>query len=253
MADHTRPGETTMKAFEIMNTKMVTCQSDDNVGRAAQLMWEQGCGCLPVLDARRRVVGLLSDRDACMAAYTQGLPLQSISVATAMPRTLSSCGPDAELDDVLRVMMTNSVHRVLVLDSERQLLGLIALTDIARTAGSWDIKSEIDLAKVALTLGEVARRRHPATPVPAVDSPDLTDVVRHSLESLKALRDEIRVDLNLAGKELRDQWHRLEDEIRLAERRARDARSEGAWSLGPVIENVKRFRNAFRSQEAAAP
>lgn len=241
-----------MKAFAIMNTHVVTCQGSDNISQAAQLMWEHGFGCLPVLDAQQTVVGLLSDRDVSMAAYTQGLPLLSISVTTAMPGTFSTCGPDAELDDVLRVMMINSVHRVLIVDAERRLLGLIALTDIASAAGSWDLKSDIDLAKIALTLGEVARRRHPENSLPAVESPGLTDVVRSSLEALKTLRDEVRVDLNLAGKEFRDRWQRLEDEMRLAERRARDERAEGAWSLVPMIENVRRFRNAIRNHESTA-
>ena len=57
----------------------------DSLNRAAQIMWERRCGCVPVIDAGR-VVGLLTDRDVCMAAYTQGRRIDDIAVTTAMSR-----------------------------------------------------------------------------------------------------------------------------------------------------------------------
>jgi CBS domain-containing protein len=43
-------------------------------------MWERDCGVVPVVDASGQLVGMLTDRDVCMAAYTRGQPLAAMSV-----------------------------------------------------------------------------------------------------------------------------------------------------------------------------
>ena len=63
-----------MKVHEIMSTDLATCQSEDTLNCAAQIMWERDCGVVPILDQGSRVIGMLTDRDICMAAYTQGRP-----------------------------------------------------------------------------------------------------------------------------------------------------------------------------------
>lgn len=239
-----------MKASEIMERDVVTCQIGDNVNRAAQLMWEHRCGLLPVLDENQRVVGIVTDRDACMAAYTQGRPLLEIPVATAMTGTVHGCDPSASVDEVQEAMRLNRAHRLMVLDAEGRLEGLISLDDIARCAATWNGKSGVDLEKVALTLAEISPRTGPECVEREPEPDNLLEVVRSSLDALKTLRDEIRVDLNLAGKEMRERWNHLEGQVRLAEIRAR---ADGATSLDAVIESVKKFRNSLRRPESGLP
>lgn len=240
-----------MKAAEIMNTEVVTCQTSDNANKAAELMWEHRCGCLPVLDPGGRVAGIVRDRDLCMAAYTQGCPLSAIPIATAMPSRFPSCRASAELEEVLEIMAAHGEHRVLILDADRRLQGMISLSDIAHLAGKWDGGGVVAPARVSWVVGEIGRRAQGEGGVHQPESSsNLSELVRNGLEALKTLGDEIRVELDLASRELRDRWHRLEEEVRLAERRAREQRSEGAQSLAAVIENVKRFRNALRKPES---
>lgn len=61
------------------------------MNEAARIMWEHDCGCVPVVDEGRRVIGMLTDRDACMAAYTQGLRLQDLPVHRAMSNGATAC------------------------------------------------------------------------------------------------------------------------------------------------------------------
>ena len=75
-------------------------------------------------------------------------------------------------------------------------------------------------------------------------SPKPSDRMRTRLAELKTLRDRVRVDLNLAGKQARDRWHKLEEQIRAAQERIR--RSESVRALGPLVERVKRFRTSLR-------
>jgi len=200
-----------MIVADVMTREVVTCSNSDNLNRAAQLMWERRCGCLPIVDDDNRVVGLLTDRDVCMAAYTQGRRLDDIGVATAMSRPAWTCAPSAKIEEAEDLLMAHGIRRLVVVDADGRPSGLVSLDDIALLAAKWDGKGEIDLERVALTLGEVARRNlgpgdeEPPTEVPQTD---LVDFVQNSLAALKTLGDEIRVDLNLAGKQVRDRLRR---------------------------------------------
>jgi CBS-domain-containing membrane protein len=100
-------------------------------------MWEHDCGVVPVTaegDGSTRVVGMLTDRDICMAAYTQGRALTEIPVASAMSRQLYSCRASDALAVALKVMETNRVHRLPVVDQDEHLVGVLSLADIAREA-----------------------------------------------------------------------------------------------------------------------
>ena len=73
-----------MKVEQLMSRDVKTCQATEMLNRAAQLMWENDCGCVPVVDEDGRAVGMITDRDVCMAAYTQGRLLDALPVASAM-------------------------------------------------------------------------------------------------------------------------------------------------------------------------
>lgn len=241
-----------MKVNDVMTKDVATCGSGDSLNRAAQIMWERRCGCVPVLEDGR-VVGLLTDRDVCMAAYTQGRRIDDIAVATAMSRPAITCEASDDVDVAQDLMMGHGVRRLLVVGPEGALQGLISLDDIARSGAAWDGRGGIDLEQVALTLGEISRRTTSDDDGPEDENPetDISDTIRNTLAALRTLRDEIRVDLNLAGKEARDRWRRLESRLRAAEARARgvDSRPRG---LKTLVENAKQFRARLREQPRAS-
>ena len=63
-----------MNIEKMMNSHVLSCGSSDTLNRAAQLMWDGDCGFLPVVDEQQHVVGVVTDRDICMGAYTKGVP-----------------------------------------------------------------------------------------------------------------------------------------------------------------------------------
>src|SRR5215472_13332338 len=81
----------TMDIERVMKHDVMACHPNDSLNRAAQLMWENACGCVPVVDEVGKPVGLITDRDICMAAYTQGRPLDAITVDASMARNVISC------------------------------------------------------------------------------------------------------------------------------------------------------------------
>ncbi len=77
------------------------------------------------------------------------------------------------------------------------------------------------------------------------------EFVRRKLAELRTLRDELRVKVNLAGKEARERWRRLEAQARAAEAHARGGHPASGRSLAKLVEELKRFKN--RLLEKAAP
>jgi CBS domain-containing protein len=125
-----------MRVEQLMTRNVETCRTDDHLQRAAQIMWEHDCGVVPVTngDGATRVVGMLTDRDVCMAAYTRGQRLDQIPVRTAMSRQLFSCRPTDSLAVALKVMQANQVHRLPVVDQDDRIVGILSLADVAREA-----------------------------------------------------------------------------------------------------------------------
>jgi CBS domain-containing protein len=121
-----------MKTTELlMMSNPVTCQQSDSANHAARLMWDHDIGALPVVDGDGRLCGMVTDRDLCMAAYTQGKPLAAIDVSTSMAREVISVGAHDDASRVAELMAQHRVRRLPVVDDERRPVGIISLHDLA--------------------------------------------------------------------------------------------------------------------------
>jgi len=139
----------------IMTRDVRTCSPDDSLNVPAQIMWEANCGGVPVL-ADGRALGMITDRDICIASYMQGQPQTASTVASAMSKHLYTCQENDPVVRVLQVMKAEQVHRVLVTDSEGKLLGIVALADIARQLGSVDdVALAVAIARAVERLSEL--------------------------------------------------------------------------------------------------
>ena len=123
-----------MHVKDIMNQPVITCSSDSALNVAAQLMWEHDCGTIPVVDHEGRLAGMITDRDICMAAYTQGLPLQAIPVTSAMTRYALACHLDDSVNTAEELMREGQIRRVPVIDNDGRPVGIVAVSDITRFA-----------------------------------------------------------------------------------------------------------------------
>lgn len=153
-----------MKVADVMTKNVRSCAPSCTLNEAAREMWENDCGVVPVVDTARTVVGMITDRDICMAAYTRGRPLNEIPVEQVMARKLLACRPESSLTEAEETMRTAQVRRLPVTDERGALVGLITLNDIARaattpngrTAKSPDIKADV----VLRTLAGIGERRN---------------------------------------------------------------------------------------------
>jgi CBS domain-containing protein len=154
-----------MKVAEVMNATVIACTPQDLLSRAAQIMWEADCGCVPVVDSER-LVGIVTDRDLCMAGFTQGRSLAQIPVGAAMAKRLFTCRPSDSLTDVFELMGEQGLRRLPVVDGEGRLVGLFSLADAFQAANREKTKKRLELAdRLFETLVRVTKPRT-ARPAP---------------------------------------------------------------------------------------
>jgi CBS domain-containing protein len=121
-----------MKVSDLMTREVKACHPHDSLNRAAQLMWENDCGAIPIVDSDAKVIGMLTDRDICMAAYTKGIALVDASAASVMSRNVSVCNPGDNISTATERMREHQIRRLPVVDENEQLVGILSVSDIAR-------------------------------------------------------------------------------------------------------------------------
>lgn len=152
-----------MKVEQLMMRTVKVCRSTDTLNTAAQLMWENDCGCVPVISANGdgAVVGIVTDRDIAMAAYTQGKSLLEIPVALAMARQVVTCRIGDDVKQVENMMREKQVRRLPVVDTYNRVQGIISIHDLAMEAQRERGAShkEITRTEIADTLASISHPR----------------------------------------------------------------------------------------------
>lgn len=149
-----------MQVEKIMTRDVASCTASDSLNRAAQLMWEHDCGCIPVVDGDKKLVGIVTDRDLTMAAYTQGKALAQIAVGDVMAHELHTCSAPETVAEVESRMREAQVRRLPVIDASGMLVGIVSLNDLAlEAARERGRHAERSQTEVARTLAEVSRHR----------------------------------------------------------------------------------------------
>jgi len=156
-----------MKIEQLMTRPAMACRDDQTVEDAACIMWEHDCGCVPIVrsgdGAADLLVGMITDRDICMAAYTQGRRLSDIPIASAMARDVASCLPEDSIATALGIMETRQIHRLPVVDSEGRLVGIVSLCDLAQEATRERnrAKKDVTTPRIGEVLQSIAMPREP--------------------------------------------------------------------------------------------
>jgi CBS-domain-containing membrane protein len=150
-----------MKVEQLMTRDVSACTADQTLNVPADIMWNHDCGAVPVVsaDGNGRVVGIVTDRDLAMAAYTQGKPLWQVPVSVAMGSKVVTCKADDGLSRVQQLMRENRVRRLPVVDENGKLVGIVSLADIAREAERErsSPRKEVAAQDVGETLAAISR------------------------------------------------------------------------------------------------
>ncbi|HEY1260069.1 MAG TPA: CBS domain-containing protein [Stellaceae bacterium] len=119
-----------MKIGDIMTLDVETAAPEDTVQTAAQIMADAGTGALPVCDGAR-LVGMVTDRDIAVRAVAEGKAPDQCSVRDVMTEEVSFAFEDDEVQSIAQKMGQWQVHRLPILNRDKELVGIVSLADLA--------------------------------------------------------------------------------------------------------------------------
>lgn len=118
-----------MKVRDLMHSHVHTCAPETDLGSAARIMWDHDCGIVPVTEENGRLVGVVTDRDICIAAATKDRPPSAIRVREVFERKPRACAPDDDVRSAMDLMAEARVRRLPVVEGET-LRGILSLNDV---------------------------------------------------------------------------------------------------------------------------
>jgi CBS domain-containing protein len=120
-----------MNCSDIMKTEIECVSPQTSIQAAAHKMREQNIGFLPVCDEAMRVVGTVTDRDLAIRAVADDLPASTM-VESLMTREVIGCRPEDQLAYARELMARHHKSRIMCINQNGRLEGVISLSDIAQ-------------------------------------------------------------------------------------------------------------------------
>ncbi len=123
----------TKKIRDVMSSDPCAIDAHKPVSHAAKMMKQEDVGLAPVVEGDR-LVGTLTDRDIVTRVVAEGKDPSSVTVREVASTNLVTIDPQQDLDEALRLMASNQVRRLPVVEEDGRLVGVIAQADVARQA-----------------------------------------------------------------------------------------------------------------------
>lgn len=142
-----------MQVSEVMTRAVEIIAPDASLQRAAEIMEAMGVGSLPVCDGHR-LVGTLTDRDIVVRGVATGRSPVEMLVHECMTEDISWAYEEEDAEEVLARMKTLQVRRLAVLDTDKNLVGIVSLGDIATEPRAADLK---EVGKAVAEISEPSR------------------------------------------------------------------------------------------------
>jgi CBS-domain-containing membrane protein len=154
-----------MKVQDLMTQEVEACGPATDVAAVSMIMWRQDCGIVPVVDDTRRLTGVITDRDICMALATRHRRAEELVARDLMSGEVSTVHPGDDVAIALDTMRSRRVRRLPVVDAERRLLGMLSINDVVLRAEPSGPRARTGLTAndVLATLQAVCQHPLPAT------------------------------------------------------------------------------------------
>ncbi|HEY7529771.1 MAG TPA: CBS domain-containing protein [Gemmatimonadota bacterium] len=123
-----------LTAGEIMTRGIKAVTKQSTLGNVAQIMKDENCGIVPVVDESHKLLGVVTDRDIVVRALASDHGTTDVTVADVMSDDVEAVTPDEEVREVIEVMGQKQIRRVPVVDRDDRLVGIISMADIANRA-----------------------------------------------------------------------------------------------------------------------
>jgi CBS domain-containing protein len=136
-----------MKVQEIMSRDVECIDPEMPIAKAADRMRDRDIGFLPICE-NDQLVGTVTDRDITIRSVAQGRDPRLAPVREIMTQQAFYCYEDDDIEKVGRYMQEKEVRRMLILNRQKRLIGVISIGDLAKTSGEKQLAGE--------TLGHIA-------------------------------------------------------------------------------------------------
>jgi CBS domain-containing protein len=120
-----------MQVREMMTQDVVCIRPDSSVVDAARQMKKLDIGSLPVCGDNERLVGMITDRDIVIRAVADRRDLEEVKVQDVMTPDIQFCMDHQPVEHAAKVMRDQQIRRLVVLNGNRRLVGIVSLGDIA--------------------------------------------------------------------------------------------------------------------------
>jgi len=141
-----------MKVKEIMTKKLVTISPDMLAKEALELLQEMQISGLPVIDGNKKLLGMFTEKEILVAILPSYLEkvgrfvyddnprsiknkfreLADLPVSRVMRKNVITVDADTALCEVARLMLTQKVRRIPVLDKEKKVVGIVSREDVVK-------------------------------------------------------------------------------------------------------------------------
>jgi CBS domain-containing protein len=120
-----------MRCEHIMKRNVECVSPRDTVQTAAMRMRDENIGFLPVCEKDMKVLGTITDRDLAIRILAEGRPAAT-SVQDVMTDEVIACRPEDELRRAEELMGRHQKSRIMCVNQDGVLAGVISLSDIAQ-------------------------------------------------------------------------------------------------------------------------
>ncbi len=146
-----------MKVQDVMMRTPASCTPETNVGTAVEILCRRDCGMLPVVDARQKVIGIVTDRDLCVALGTQNRLAGKMTVGEFAREQVYTCRAEDDIHAALQTMAEHKVRRLPVVSQDGVLEGILSMDNVIlhTELGEWGKTSGLSHEDVIKTLQRI--------------------------------------------------------------------------------------------------
>jgi CBS domain-containing protein len=136
----------TTKISEIMTPNPVTVTPSTTLSEVARLMRDDNIGDV-IIAERRKLQGIVTDRDIVVRAVTEDMGPQSMTVSDICSTKVATVSPDDEIERAVNLMRARAVRRLPVTTENGEVVGVVSLGDLALERDKHSVLADISAAK----------------------------------------------------------------------------------------------------------
>jgi CBS domain-containing protein len=137
-----------MKVREIMTTNVECLGPETNAIELSRKMKTLDVGFVPICE-NDRLIGTVTDRDIVLRGVAEGRAINECSARELMSQDVFWCFEDDDVKEVAQKMSDKEVRRMLILNEEKRLVGVVSLGDISKVEEKESGKTLKDITEAA--------------------------------------------------------------------------------------------------------